>query len=95
MAHRETRAARTTVRVRVTPRARADEIVGARDGAILVRVTAPPHEGRANDAVRRVLAKRLRVAASRVQVIRGERSRDKLVRVDGMSAAEVQRALQP
>jgi uncharacterized protein YggU (UPF0235/DUF167 family) len=44
--------------------------------------------------VRRVLAKRLRVAASSVQLIRGERSRDKLVRVDGISAAEVQRALQ-
>jgi uncharacterized protein (TIGR00251 family) len=68
--------------------------VGTRDGAILVRVTAPPNEGRANDAVRRVLAKRLRVAASNVQLIRGERSRDKLVRVEGISAAEVQRALQ-
>jgi uncharacterized protein (TIGR00251 family) len=93
MAQREERAAHAGVRVRVTTRARMDEIAGTHDGAIVVRVTAPPQDGRANEAVRRLLAERLRVAVTSVQVIRGERNRDKLVGVDGMSAAEVERAL--
>ena len=70
-----------------------DEIAGTHDGAIVVRVTAPPQDGRANEAVRRLLARRLRVAVTSVQVIRGERNREKLVGVDGMSAAEVERTL--
>ncbi len=45
------------VRVRLQPRARRDEIVGERSGSLLVRVSAPPLEGRANEALCRVLAK--------------------------------------
>ena len=70
------------------PRARRDEIAGERDGAILVRVTAPPVDGRANAALVKVLAKRIGVARGRVSVVRGERSRDKLVRIDGLDAAK-------
>jgi uncharacterized protein len=82
-----------TLRVRVQPRARADEIAGARQGAVLVRVTAPPEGGRANDAVRRLIARRLRIGPTRVEIVRGAAARDKLVRVTGVSAAEARRAL--
>jgi hypothetical protein len=75
------------------PRARRNEIVGERGGALVVRVTAPPVDGRANAALRKMIAKRAGVAAGRVTLIRGQRSREKLVRVDGLADAELRRAL--
>jgi hypothetical protein len=81
------------IAVRVQPRSSKDEIAGEREGALIVRVTAPPVEGRANDAVRKLLAKRLGIAPSRVTVVRGASGRDKLVEIDGMDAATVRRAL--
>jgi uncharacterized protein len=81
------------IAVRVQPRARKDEIAGERDGALIVRVTAPPVEGKANDAVRKLLAKRLGIAPGRVSVVRGASGRDKLVEIDGMEAGAVRRAL--
>jgi uncharacterized protein len=81
------------IAVRVQPRARKDEIGGERDGVLMVRVTAPPVEGKANDAVRKLLAKRLGIAPSRVSVVRGASGRDKLVEIDGMEAGAVRRAL--
>jgi len=81
------------IAVRVTPRARANEIVDERDGVLLVRVSAPPVEGRANAAVCRVIAKRAGVRVGSVTVVRGASSRDKLVRVEGMGAEELKRAL--
>jgi uncharacterized protein (TIGR00251 family) len=79
--------------VRVQPRARANEIVGERDGVLLARVTAPPHDGRANEALRRLIARRARVAIGRVSIVRGAASRDKLVRVDGLSGKQLREAL--
>jgi uncharacterized protein (TIGR00251 family) len=77
------------LRVRVTPRAARNEIAGERDGVLLVRVTAAPEGGKANAAVCRVIAKALRVGASHVSVIRGAGSRDKLLRIDGRSDADL------
>jgi len=79
--------------VRVQPRARRDEIAGERDGLLLVRVTAPPVDGRANEAVRKLLAKRLGVAPGRVAVVRGAGARNKLIEVDGLDSAALRRAL--
>jgi uncharacterized protein (TIGR00251 family) len=81
------------IRVRLQPRAGRDEIVGERDGALFVRVTAPPVGGAANDALQKLLAKRLGVARGRVEIVRGERARDKLVRVEGVNSAQLRRAL--
>ncbi len=81
------------IAVRVQPRSSTNEIAGERDGALIVRVTAPPVEGRANDAVRKLLAKRLGIAPGRVTVVRGASGRDKLVEIDGMDAGAVRRAL--
>lgn len=81
------------IAVRVQARARGNKVVGLREGALVVRVAAPPLDGRANDALRRLLAERLGVRASSVTIVRGERSRDKLVRVDGIDQAAVDTAL--
>jgi uncharacterized protein (TIGR00251 family) len=74
------------IAVRVQARAKRDEIAGARAGALLVRVTAPPVEGRANAAVCKLIAKRLGLPPSRVWVVHGGSRRDKLVEVEGMTA---------
>ena len=79
--------------VRVQARARRDEIVGERGGSLLVRVTAPPVEGKANAAVCKLLAKRLGLAPGKVAVVRGASSRDKVVEIDGIEAAELRRRL--
>jgi uncharacterized protein (TIGR00251 family) len=79
--------------VRVQARARRDEITSVRDGVLVVRVTAPALEGRANRAVCRVVAERLGVAPSQVTIVRGERSRDKLLDVRGIDQEVADAAL--
>ena len=73
--------------IRVQPRAsrNAIEVDGER---VTVRVTAAPEGGRANDAVVALLAKRLRVPKRGVLIVRGRKSRDKRIRIDGISAAD-------
>lgn len=81
------------IAVRLQPRAQRNEIAGEREGAVVARVTAPPAEGRANDALRKLIAKRAGVAPSRVSIARGAKSRNKLVRVEGIDAPTLRRAL--
>ena len=81
------------VRVRLQPRARRDEIVGERAGALLVRVSAPPLEGRANDALCRLLAKAAGLAPREASVVQGASARDKVVRLEGVRAAAVGKLL--
>ena len=82
-----------TLMVRVQPRARRDEIVGERGGSLVVRLTAPPLDDKANQALRKLIAKRLGVSLSSVVIARGERSRDKVVEVQGLSDQAVRRRL--
>jgi hypothetical protein len=79
--------------VRVRPRASANAIDGVREGALVVRVTAPPADGRANDAVRKLIARRLRVGVTRVEIVRGAGARDKLLRVHGVSESRLRAIL--
>ena len=81
------------ISVRVRAGAHRDEVIGVWDGVLVVRVAAPAHEGRANRALCRLLADRLGVAPSRVVIVRGQHSREKLVAVDGLDQATVGRAL--
>jgi uncharacterized protein (TIGR00251 family) len=82
-----------TVRVRLQPRAARNEIAGERDGALVVRLTAPPVENRANEALCRLLAEELGIARTRVSILRGARSRDKVVQVEGLETAQIVAAL--
>jgi uncharacterized protein (TIGR00251 family) len=75
-----------TLRVRVSPRASRDGLAGEREGALVVRVTAAPVEGAANDALTRLLARLLRVPASAVVVRHGAAAREKLLHVAGLDA---------
>jgi uncharacterized protein len=79
--------------VRLQPRARRDEVVGERDGKVVIRVTAPPVDGKANDALCRLIAKRVGVAPSKVAVVKGHAAREKIVRVDGVDAETLRAAL--
>jgi uncharacterized protein (TIGR00251 family) len=81
------------IAVRLQPRARANEIVGERGGVLVVRVTAPPVDGRANDALCGLIAKQARIGVQRVSVVRGARARGKVVRVEGVGAEELRTAL--
>jgi uncharacterized protein (TIGR00251 family) len=78
-----------TLRVRVQPRAAREEVAGVRGGALLVRLTAPPVEGAANEALARFLGKRLGVPHSAVRLLRGEKGRDKRLRIAGVRAGDV------
>ena len=69
--------------MRAIPRASRDELAGVRDGRLLVRVTAPPLDGRANAAVCALIARAAGVPKGAVSVVRGETSRDKRVRISG------------
>ena len=82
------------LRVRVQPRARRSELGEVRAGALVVRVAAPPVEGKANAAVCALLAERAGVSRSRVSVLRGERGREKVVRVEGVEREALRAALQ-
>jgi len=79
------------LRIRLTPRAKGrDRLAGRReDGVVLARVSAPPVDGRANEALCRLLADALDVPPSRVSVIRGQTAREKVVRVDGLDDTQV------
>jgi len=79
--------------VRLRPRGSRDELAGMRDGVLQAKVTAAPVEGRANKALCRLIAKRVGVAPSRVRVVRGEKSREKVVRVEGIEPAALREAL--
>ena len=72
------------IEVRLRPRGHADELLGLVDGVLQAKVSAPPVEGKANKALCRLVAKRAGVAPSRVSVVRGERSRDKVLLVEGV-----------
>jgi uncharacterized protein (TIGR00251 family) len=75
--------------VHLVPRAAATGIEGTRDGALRIRVTAPPVDGAANEALRRLLAGELGVARSAVEIVAGATGRRKVVAVDGIGADEV------
>ena len=76
------------LQVRLQPRASANAIAGVRDGVVRVRVTAPPVDGAANEALVGLLAKTLRVGRGRVSIVRGRSSRNKVVRVEGLTEEE-------
>jgi uncharacterized protein len=79
--------------VRLQPRARRTETAGERGGALLVRVTAPPVDGKANDALCRLIARTAGVAPTRVRVTRGHSARQKTVEVEGIETSQLRAAL--
>ncbi len=76
--------------VRVQPRSNKNEIVGVMDGALKVRLQAPAVENRANQELCEFLAELLKRPNSAVRILSGERSRNKRVEIQGVTAAQVE-----
>ena len=75
--------------VRAKPGARKAGIQGERNGALVVAVTAPPEDGRANEALVELLHERLGLKRSRIELVSGQKSRDKRFLLRGITRAEV------
>lgn len=84
-----------TLVVRAHPGARKNDITGLHAGAVKISLTAPPVDGRANEALIEFMAERLRIPRARISLVSGATGRLKLLRITGKSAAEVQAALFP
>jgi uncharacterized protein len=83
----------TTFAIKVHPRAKKDIITGEVGGALKVALTAPPVDGKANAACIEFFSKLLKVPRSSVTIASGQSSRNKVIRVAGVSAEEVRRRL--
>jgi uncharacterized protein len=77
--------------VRVQPRASRSEIVGVHGDAMKIRLSAPPVDGAANEALVELIANALGVGRRAVRIVSGESSRSKVVEVEGVTAAAVLR----
>ncbi len=81
------------VPVRAQPRASRSELAGEYDGALKVRLAAPPVEGEANRELERFMSRLLGVPKSAVRVVAGQTGRSKVVEIDGASVDDVARIL--
>lgn len=82
-----------TFKVRVQPRASRTQIIGEQAGAVKLRIASPPVDGKANEECRRFLAKLVGVSASSVEIVSGGSSRDKVIRINDVSAERVRDTL--
>jgi uncharacterized protein (TIGR00251 family) len=82
------------LRVRVQPHASRDEVAGAIEGALKIRLCAPAVENRANEALTEFLAAALKVSRSSVRILSGERGRTKRVEITGVTRQQVLNLLQ-
>jgi uncharacterized protein (TIGR00251 family) len=80
-----------TFAVRVVPRSSRNQIVGVEGGALKIKLTAPPVEGAANAALIEFVAEWLGVRRSAVLIVSGDKARNKLVRVSGVTREQVLR----
>jgi uncharacterized protein len=81
------------LRVRVVPNAKSDSVVGEHGGAVKIKLRAPAVEGKANAALVRFLAEQMKLPRHAIVLQRGHNSRDKLIRVDGLSQEDMRRRL--
>ena len=82
-----------TLELKVIPKAPRDEVAGWLGGALKIKVHAPALDGRANAALAEFLAGQLGLPRRAVVLVRGDKSRQKVVRIDGLTLAEVRRRL--
>jgi len=81
------------IKVRVQPRASQNSLAGEMEGALKVRLTAPPVDGAANEACCKFFAQLFGVAKTNVTIISGHTGRNKLVRIEGVSEARARSVL--
>jgi uncharacterized protein (TIGR00251 family) len=78
-----------TFSIRVTPRAKRNQVVGVANGALKVSVTAPPEDGRANDAVIELLAAWLGIKRRQIEIVSGATNRNKVIRVTEIARKDI------
>lgn len=81
------------INVHITPRGSKNEITGWRGEALCIKVTAPPVEGAANAAVLDFLADELGIRKSQIAIVKGEKSREKMLKITGLTEDEVRARL--
>jgi uncharacterized protein (TIGR00251 family) len=81
------------VQFHVNPNAKVDQIVGEHSGVIKIKLRAPALEGKANAALLSFLATKLKIPKRAILLERGQRSRDKLIRIEGLSEEDVRQRL--
>ncbi len=81
------------VAIRVQPRSPCDAVAGERQGAILIRLKAPPVDGEANGSLLKFVARKLGVRQRDVTLVRGQTSRTKWIQVAGMAAEQARQGL--
>jgi len=82
-----------TLRFHVVPNAKVDGVMGEHGAAIKIKLRAPAVEGKANAALRSFLAKELRISERHILLERGEKSREKLIRIEELGEEEARRRL--
>jgi uncharacterized protein (TIGR00251 family) len=83
----------TEVRIRVIPNAKKTEFAGYREGELILRLNAPPVDGKANKAAVEFVARYLGVPRAAVLLAAGERSRHKIFQIVGLESADLERKL--
>ena len=82
------------LKIRVQPNAQKNQVVGIlSDGRIKIKIQAPPVEGKANKALFRFLNQVLDIAEAQMELVKGETSRDKVIRIEGISESEALRII--
>jgi uncharacterized protein (TIGR00251 family) len=82
-----------TLRFHVVPNAKQNKVMGEYGDAIKIKLRAPPMEGKANAALRSFLADALKISERQIVPEHGQKSRDKLIRIDGLSEEDARRRL--
>ena len=83
------------LKLRIVPNAKRDEVVGEHGDAVKIKVAAPALEGKANEALLEFIAEKLRIHRRDITLIAGEKSRDKLIEIANLDAAEARARLLP
>jgi uncharacterized protein (TIGR00251 family) len=82
-----------TLRFHIVPNAKSDKVVGEHGDAIKIKLRAPAVDGKANAALRSFLAEQLKISERAIVLERGQKSREKIIRIEGMSEDEVRLGL--
>jgi uncharacterized protein (TIGR00251 family) len=82
-----------TLRFHIVPNGKIDKVAGEQGGAIKIKLRAPAREGKANAALRTFLSEELKIPQRAIMLEHGQTSRDKVIRIDGMSEEDVRARL--
>lgn len=83
--------AETLLKLHVIPRGSKNEVIGWRDDVLCIKITAPPVEGAANSAIVKFIADTLGVRKSCVELVSGKKSREKTVKIIGLSGDDIKK----